>query len=102
LQHANARPPVAKSVKTYLEALKWEVLSHPLYFLDIAPSDYRLFRSMAHDLADQHLCSYEEVKNWIEWIASKDEQFFRRGIRMLPERWKKVVDSDTIFLIVNV
>jgi len=50
---------------------------------------------MAHGLADQHFWSYEEVKNWIDsWIASKDDQFFRRGIRTLPERWKKVVASD--------
>jgi len=49
---------------------------------------------MAHGLADQHFRSYEEVKNWIDlWIASKD-QFFRRRIRTLPERWQKVVASD--------
>jgi len=49
-------------------------------------------------LADQHLCSYEEIKNWIDtWIASKDEQFFRRGIRTLPERWEKVMASDEYF-----
>jgi len=95
LQHGNARPHVAKSVKTYLEMLKWEVLSHSPYSQQIAPSDYHLFRSMAHGLADQHLHSYEEVKNWIDmWIVSKDEQFFRRGIRTLPEKWEKVVVSD--------
>jgi len=34
-------------------------------------------------------------KNCIDdWIASKDEAFFRRGIHMLPERWEKVVASD--------
>ena len=93
LQHDNARPHVAK-VKTYLETLKWEVLPHPPYSPDVAPSDYHLFRSMAHGLAD-HFRSYEEVKNWIaSWIASKDDQFFRRGIRTLPERWEKVVASD--------
>ncbi|EGI62185.1 Mariner Mos1 transposase [Acromyrmex echinatior] len=81
--------------QTSLETLKWEVLLHPPYSPDVAPSDYHLFRSMAHDLADQHFRSYEEVKNWIDsWIASKDDQFFRRGIRMLPERWEKVVASD--------
>ncbi|KAG5316905.1 MOS1T transposase, partial [Pseudoatta argentina] len=86
---------IAKVVKTYLETLKWEVLLHPPYSPDVAPSDYHLFRSMAHGLADQHFRSYEEIKNWINsWIASKDNQFFRRGIRMLPERWKKVVVSD--------
>ena len=94
LQHDNARSHVAKVIKTYLETLKWEVLSHPPYSPDVASSDYHLFRSMAHDLADQHFRSYEEVKNWIDsWIASKDDQFFR-GIRTLPERWEKVVTSD--------
>lgn len=47
LLHDNAGPHVAKPVKTYLETLKWEVLTHPLYSPDIAPSDYHLFRSMA-------------------------------------------------------
>ena len=91
--------PMLRKFKTYLESsrrtLKWEVLLHPPYSPDVAPSDYYLFRSMAHGLADQHFRSYEEVKNWIDsWIASKDDQFFRRGIRTLPERWEKVVVSD--------
>ncbi|KAG5315573.1 MOS1T transposase, partial [Pseudoatta argentina] len=77
LLHDNARPHVAKPVKTYLETLKWEVLPHPPYSPDIAPSDFHLFRSMAHGLA----------------IASKDMSFFRRGIHVLPERWEKVVSS---------
>jgi len=42
--------------------LKWEVLPHPPYSPDVAPSDYHLFRSMAHGLADQHFRSYEEEK----------------------------------------
>jgi len=28
-----------------------------------------------------------------DWIASKDEAFFRRGIHMLPERWEKIMAS---------
>ncbi|KAG5327320.1 MOS1T transposase, partial [Pseudoatta argentina] len=43
LLHDNAWPHVAKPVKTYLETLKWEVLPHPLYSPDIAPSDFHLF-----------------------------------------------------------
>ena len=98
--------PMSKVVKTYLETLKWEVLPYPPYFPegDVAPSDYHLFRSMTHGLADQHFRSDEEVKNWIDsWIASKDDQFFRRGIRTLPERWEKVVGQQwTILWIINV
>ena len=95
LQHDNARPHVAQPVKTYLETLKWDVLPHPPYSPDIAPSDYHLFRSMTHGLADQKFSSVEEIKKWVDsWIASKDEEFFRHGIRMLPELWEKVVASD--------
>ena len=94
-QHDNARPHVAKVVKETLEALNWDVLPHRPYLPDIAPSDYHLFQSMAHGLAEQHFTSYEEAKNWVDsWIASKDEEFFKRGIRMLPERWPKVVERD--------
>ncbi|KAG5317534.1 MOS1T transposase, partial [Pseudoatta argentina] len=89
------RPHVAKPVKTYLETLKWEVLPHPPYSPDIAPSDFHLFRSMAHGLADRRFHSYEEAQKWIDsWIASKDMSFFRRGIHVLPERWEKVVFND--------
>jgi len=90
LQHDNARPHVAKIVKTYLETLKWEVLPHPPYSSDVAPSDYHLFRSMAHGLADQHFRSYEEVKNWIDsWIASKDDQIFDAGFVRYPKDERK-------------
>ncbi|UYV62513.1 hypothetical protein LAZ67_2000915 [Cordylochernes scorpioides] len=41
-QHGNARPHVAKVVKETLEALQWDVLPHPLYSPDIAPSNYHI------------------------------------------------------------
>ena len=63
LQHDNARPHVTKPVKTYLEKLKSEVLPHPLYFPDIAPSDYYLFRSITYSLADQQFVSMKTLKN---------------------------------------
>jgi len=85
LLHDNARPHV---VKKYLETLKWNVLPHPPYSPDIAPSDYWLFRRM-HDLASHRFTSFAEIENWLQnWIASKDESFFRDGIRKLPERWE--------------
>ena len=92
LQHDNARPHVAKPVKTYLGTLKWDVLPYPPYSPDTAPSDYYLFRSMAHGLADQQFLSYEDIEKWLDsWIASKDEHFYRNGIWALSERWAKIV-----------
>ncbi|KAG5318824.1 MOS1T transposase, partial [Pseudoatta argentina] len=61
-QYNDARPHVAKSVKETLEALNWDVLSHPSYSPDIAPSDYHLFRSMSHGLFEKRFHSYEDTK----------------------------------------
>ncbi|EGI65390.1 Mariner Mos1 transposase [Acromyrmex echinatior] len=89
----------AKPVKKYLEGVKWEILPHPPYSSDIAPSDFRsmqiLFRSMQSALSGERFNSYEGIKKWLdECIASKEPDFFIRGIRLLPERWEKVVASE--------
>ncbi|GBP05172.1 Mariner Mos1 transposase [Eumeta japonica] len=45
---------------------------------------------MAHALSEQQFTSYEDTKNLVgSWIASKDKEFFRLGIRPLREKWKK-------------
>lgn len=94
-QHDNARPHVAKQVKNYLEYLGWEVLPHPPYSPDIAPSDYHLFRSMQNDLAGHRFQTTEEIENWLDdWIGKKDKHFFWNGIHNLRDRWAKVVASD--------
>jgi len=90
----NTRPHVAAG-QNLLRNTQMEVLPHLPCSSDIAPSDYHLFRSMTHGLSEQYFTSYEDTKNCIDdWIASKIEKFFRRGIHMLPERWEKVVTSD--------
>ena len=88
LLHDNARPHVTKVVKKYLETLKWNVLPavfsrHCSFWLVIVPKEQQVIGSFA------------EIENWLQnWIASKDESFFRDGWRKLPERWEKVVGSD--------
>ena len=79
-QHDNARRHTAKVMKTYLNGQDWEMLSHPLYSPDIAPSDYYLFRTMQSDLTGERFTSYESIKIWLDnWIASKDQDFFMQG-----------------------
>ncbi|GFY01232.1 mariner Mos1 transposase [Trichonephila clavipes] len=52
LLHNNARPQVAVSVRTFFETFNWEgIPPPPPYSLDIAPSNYLLFRLMAHGLS---------------------------------------------------
>jgi histone-lysine N-methyltransferase SETMAR len=95
LQHDNAPAHKAKPVQDTIKSLGWELLPHPPYSPDLAPSDYHLFSSMGHALKEQHFKTSEEVENWLsEWFSSKATPFFRRGIRKLPERWLKCVESD--------
>ena len=62
-------------VQNYLETLNWEVLPIP-YSPDLTPSDYHLFSSIGHALAERHFDSYEDVRKWFDEFASKDEEFF--------------------------
>ena len=69
------------------KTLKLDLLPHPPYSSDLAPSDYHFSRSMAHGLAGLHLANFEEVQNELdEWFQFKDASFYRRGIHVLPER----------------
>ena len=50
------------------------------------------------DLANHQFTSFAEIENWLQnWIASKDESFFRNGIRKLPKRWQKVASDGQYF-----
>ena len=51
LLHDNAH--IAKLVKGTIEAFGWKILSHAAYSPDLAPSDYHLFASMGHVLAQR-------------------------------------------------
>ena len=63
LQHDNARPHSAKKTQDKINELGWEVLPHPPYSPDVAPSDYHLFRSLQHFLSGEKFQNVEEVKN---------------------------------------
>ena len=62
LYHDNATLHTVKPVKETIKAFSWQILSHAAYSPDLAPSDYYLFASMGHALAEQRFTSYENVR----------------------------------------
>ncbi|UYV74262.1 hypothetical protein LAZ67_11002704 [Cordylochernes scorpioides] len=92
LQHDNAPAHNATVVKNTIKDLGWELLPLPPYSPDLAPSDYHLFTSLGHALKNQEFSNSDILRKWlVDWFDSKGIEFFRQGIRKLPERWSKCI-----------
>ena len=64
--HDKAPSHTSKSVRGTSEKLSSDVLPRASYSADLAPSDYHLFASMDHALAEQRFGSYENVRKWLD------------------------------------
>ena len=77
----NARPHTSLVTRRKLLELGWEVMPHPLYSPDLAPSDYHLFRPHQNHLNGKTFDSNEAVKNeLIQFFASKNQTFYESRI----------------------
>lgn len=102
LQQDNARPHTSNLTRRHIEEeLGWDLLSHPPYSPDLAPSDYHAFRSLKNFLRGRQFKNDAELENGVrEWIEQKSStDFFKRGIRKLPKRWRNVWLSGGDYLI---
>jgi len=72
-----------------LRELGWEVLMHPPYSPDLAPSDYHL--SMANTFAGAKFASREACENRLsQFFTNRDKGFYERGIMILPSKWQQL------------
>ena len=98
LARDNARPHTARATIEALETLKFEVLSHPPYSPDLAPSDFHFFPHFKRDLKGTHFTSDDEVKQAVaSWIKQRTPEFFIDGMRKLVLFGKNVLnDKETM------
>lgn len=93
--HDNARPHTAARTRQKLLDLGWEILVHPPYSPDLAPSDFHLFLSMSNALRNMSFANDDELNQWlVNFFASKPASFYGEGIMKLPEKWQMVLDSN--------
>ena len=70
----------------------YELIPHPAYSPDLAPSDYFLFPNLKKDIRGCHFRSNEEVVAAVEeWVRDKDPGFFSSGLTALEHRWSKCI-----------
>jgi len=87
--------PAHKSVLTMakINELKFELLEHPPYSPDLAPSDFWLFPHLKKFLRGKRFSSNEEVIATVEgYFAGLPENHFKDGIHKLEDRWNKCVE----------
>lgn len=96
LQHDNARPHTAQATKDTIDALGWELVPHPAYSPDLAPSDYHLFGPMKMPLRGKHYKDLKSLKFDLttKWVKVTPKEFYDSGIRKLLERWDKCIKME--------
>ena len=96
----NATLHISLAIRQKLLRLGWEVVLHPPYSPDLAPSDYYLFRSLQNSLNGKTFNDDEAVKSHlVQFFAAKDQKFYERGIMKLPDRWQKVIEQNGKYII---
>jgi len=75
-----------------LRYLHYELLEHPPYSPDLAPSDLYLFPKLKLFLAGQRFSSNQEAIAAVEeYFADRTKNQYRDGIMALEHRWNKCI-----------
>jgi histone-lysine N-methyltransferase SETMAR len=78
LHHDNAGPHTAQETQEGNQGLQWELLEHPPYGPDLAPSDFHLFRQLKNHLYGQRFATDEtEVR---KWLRQQLKHFYAAGL----------------------
>ena len=79
---------IAKIAK--LHELHLELLPHPPYSPDLAPSDYWLFADLKRMLQGKRFGSNKEmISETEEYFEAKDKSFYNKSIELLEKCWNQ-------------
>ena len=76
-----------------LRHVKFEVLPHPPYSPDLAPSHFHLFGPLKESLRGRKFNLDDDVQSAVhEWLRGQPQEFFSSGIQALVSRWRKCIE----------
>ncbi|GFW59417.1 histone-lysine N-methyltransferase SETMAR [Trichonephila clavipes] len=95
----NARPQTSVVTHQNLWELGKEVLMHPPYSPDLAPSDYHLFLALQNFRSDKKLGSREDCENrFLDVFVNKGQNFYERSIRQLSLKGQQIIQQNGAYL----
>jgi hypothetical protein len=67
-----------------MQEQQWEVLEHPPYSPDLAPSDFHLFGPLKHHLSAEHFPNNEAVEREVTaWFRQQPKESYAAGFQVL-------------------
>ena len=89
----NTRVHTAKGFMAKLRYLKWQLLPHPAYTQDLAPSDFHLFGPLKDSFRDRRFKCESELKSAVNKVIKiMSTDWFEEGKKKVAERWRKCID----------
>lgn len=78
---------------TKLNDLKYDLLDHPPYSPDLAPSDFFLFTNLKKFLSGKRFRDNQEAIDAVNgYFESLDEKHYKQGMELLKKRWTQCVE----------
>ena len=76
-----------------IHELRFELLDHPPYSPDLAPSDFFLLPHLKTALGGQRFSSNEEAIIFVNnYFAEKNAEYYSDGLKRWEHRWEKCVE----------
>uniref|UniRef100_A0A182RXW6 Histone-lysine N-methyltransferase SETMAR n=2 Tax=Anopheles funestus TaxID=62324 RepID=A0A182RXW6_ANOFN len=93
--HDNARPHTANVTLDLLKKFGWDIIDHPPYSNDVAPSDYHMFPALKKHLGGKKFESDAEVQKEVNtWLREADGEWYSAGIDKFIVRMRKVLEKN--------
>jgi len=90
----NAPSHTSRLAIATLQQCGFELLPHPPYSPDMAPSDYYLFPQLKEELRGKRFETDDDVMTAVEqWFYDQEKVFLKNSLMKLEKRWQKCIDK---------
>lgn len=93
--------PVHKSAQTMQQILECglQLLDHPPYSPDLAPSDFYLFKHLKKHLRGKSFKDKESLRSSVnDFFSNQPEKFFQNAFDEMVNRWRKCLENNGSYI----